>query len=180
METIAITPNQDDILCGSCYDTVNHMGNAKFGYIVAKHFNEYYTAVRKKGKMRVGKRILSEILASGAMFLKKDTSRDYWYIANIKVGKDKISHVLRIMKRAKEKRETATTSQKQPRRSPSPNHNYVDVWDLARQAHQQTTSLLQQQQEAAPATASIMSQIEPIMWPGPEQQDASRQQPTMC
>jgi hypothetical protein len=104
MESIAITPNQDDILCGSCYESLNHKGNAKFGRIVAKNFQEYYTAVSKMDKMLAAKGILSEIIASGAQFLKKDTSSRCWYIADVKVGKDKISHVLRIIERAKEKK----------------------------------------------------------------------------
>ena len=104
MESISIAPNQDDILRGSCCESLNHTGNAKFGNIVAKHFQEYYTAVSKMDKMLAAKAVLSEIIDSGAQFLKKDKYRHHWYIADVKVGKDKISHVLRIMKHAKEKK----------------------------------------------------------------------------
>ena len=178
MESIAITPNQDDILCGSCSHTFSHKGNEKFGLIVAKHFHEYFNAVSKKGKMRVAEAILFEVIDSGAQFLKKDKFRHYWYIPDVKVGKDKISHALRIMKRAKENRERARASQQQPR-PPSPNHNYADVSELDRQAQQQAPPLLQQQQAPAHAAASMMSRAEPIILPRPEQQNASSQQPTM-
>ena len=75
MESISIAPNQDDILRGSCCESLNHKGNAKFGRIVAKNFQEYYTAVSKMDKMLAAKGILSEIIASGAQFLKKDKYR---------------------------------------------------------------------------------------------------------
>ena len=163
MESIAVTPNQDDILCGNCYETISHEGNVKFAHIVAKHFHEYYTAVSKKGKMRILKAILYEIIDSGAQFLKKDTIRHYWYIVDVKVGKDKISHALRIMKRAKDIRERARVSQQ--KRPPSPNHNYGDVSEL--EAQQQATSLRQHQQATARASASIMSRVEAIILPRP-------------
>ena len=151
------------ILCGSCYETISHEGNVKFAHIVAKHFHEYYTAVSKKGKMRILKAILYEIIDSGAQFLKKDTIRHYWYIVDVKVGKDKISHALRIMKRAKDIRERARVSQQ--KRPPSPNHNYGDVSEL--EAQQQATSLRQHQQATARASASIMSRVEAIILPRP-------------
>ena len=126
--------------------------------------------------MQVAKAILFEIIDSGAQFLKKDKSRNYWYIADVKVGKDKISHVLRIMKRAKESRESARASQQEKRPS-SPNHSHGDVSEL--EAQQLATSPLQQQQATARAAASIMSLVEPIILPRPEHQYASNQQPTM-
>ena len=178
MESIAVTPNQDDILCGSCYETISHEGNVKFAHIVAKHFHEYYTAVSKKGKMRILKAILYEIIDSGAQFLKKDTIRHYWYIVDVKVGKDKISHALRIMKRVKENRERARASPQQKPGHPSSNQKYGDVSALDRQAQQQATPLHQHQQAAARAAVSIMCRVEPIILPRPDQ-DASSQQPTM-
>ena len=102
-------------------------------------------------KMLAAKGILSEIIASGAQFLKKDTSSRCWYIADVKVGKDKISHVLRIIERAKEKKGESSSQSAAAKASFShPNHSsHGDVSELDQQAQQKAASLLQQQQATA-------------------------------
>lgn len=175
-KSISFTPTSVDILCGYGYRAA-HPGNVRFKHIVATHFDEYCEAVSKTGKMRVSKAILNEILRSGARFLKKDDSRRLWHAAGLKAGKDKISHVLREMKRA---RDRATRQQDQSQQF-SPNG--IDVSKRGRQ-HQQATSQQGQQQLATAqaavcnmdAASSISSRSE--LTCRPEQRHASRQPPS--
>jgi hypothetical protein len=51
--------------------------------------------------MKVSRQIMKEVVAAGARFLKKNTGSHDWYVADIKVGKDKISHCLREIKNRK-------------------------------------------------------------------------------
>jgi hypothetical protein len=98
-----VTPTSCDVLCGAGYETSHHKGNEMFRMIVSKHFEEYYRATCKKAKIVVSRAILADLLSSGARFLKKDGSHNRWLVADIKVGKDKISHALRALKDAKKK-----------------------------------------------------------------------------
>lgn len=96
-----ITPRPCDILCGAGYETAQHHGNVVFRRIVNKHLDTYLAATCKKSKMKASRAILHEVFDTGARFLKKDSSRrpsGGWYVADIKVGKDKISHCLRLLK----------------------------------------------------------------------------------
>lgn len=96
-----VTPRPCDILCGAGYETAQHHGNVVFRRIVRKHLDAYLAATCKKSKMKASRAILHEVFDTGARFLKKDSSRrpsGGWYVADIKVGKDKISHCLRLLK----------------------------------------------------------------------------------
>ena len=94
-----VEPSRCDVLCGAGHETTYHPGNVKFRLVVAKHYPDYETAACKKGKMRVSRTILAEVLGTGARFLKKNPLQSTeWHVADIKVGKDKISHCLRSLK----------------------------------------------------------------------------------
>jgi hypothetical protein len=100
-----VDPTSSDILCGAGYDTCHHKGNEIFRLVLSKHFETYYHATNKISKIKASRAILSELVASGARFLKKDGNRDRWLVADIKVGKDKISHALRSLKEARQKKD---------------------------------------------------------------------------
>jgi hypothetical protein len=143
MERAAVvTPNQVDILCGLGQEAARHPGNASFRQIVLEHFDEYSKATSKTSKMKVSRAILRKIISSGARFLKKEDS--YWYVADVKVGKDKISHVLREMKRA--------MNRVRENRSSIP-HTTVRV--ESKLGRQQATIAQRQQQQAMTARAPV-------------------------
>ena len=156
--SIAVIPNQVDILCGVGHEATHHAGNVSFRQTVADHFDNYYDAVSKKSKMQVSKAIQCDILASGARFLKKDTSstsRGYWYVADSKVGRDKISHVLRDMKnmRETESGQAKPPSPQQDTQSGGPKLGRPQEQEVLR--HQPLATTLRQQQRAK-ATADVI------------------------
>ena len=101
------TRNDDDILCGSGSVTGRHPGNIKFfRKIVSEYFGEYFKASSKSDKMSVSRAILAEVLETGGRFLKRDTlNHQKWFVADINVGKDKISHALRLLKKVQQQGE---------------------------------------------------------------------------
>ena len=157
MEGIAVIPNQVDILCGVGHEAAHHAGNVSFRQTVAEHFDEYFEAVSKKSKMLVSKAIQHKIQETGARFLKKDTtsstSHAYWYVADFKVGRDKISHVLRDMKNLRE----LESGQAQPA-SPQDHNSGGSKLGRPRQQvlrHQPLATALRQQQHHVAATRAV-------------------------
>lgn len=109
MEKTYVVPTENDVLCGSGNDISQHRGNIRFRRIVASHYERFAVAVTKTEKMKVTRRIINEVLgeAPGVRFLKRHPIFQKWYGAELKVGKDKISHSLREIKMTKQA-ETAT------------------------------------------------------------------------
>jgi hypothetical protein len=95
-----VLPTDIDVLCGSGKGKAGHPGNRRFRCIVAKHCEKYVTAKTKAEKMKVSKHILLEVLANGARIIQKHPIHEEWYVADPKVGRDKISHCLRLIKAA--------------------------------------------------------------------------------
>jgi hypothetical protein len=96
-----VAPSEVDVLCGSGSTKAVHPGNKRFRLVVSQHYADYALAVSKTEKMKVSRRIMKEVVAAGARFLKKNTGSHAWHVADIKVGKDKISHCLREIKNRK-------------------------------------------------------------------------------
>ena len=95
-------PTDDDVLCGSGRVVLEHPGNVRFQQLVAQKYNEYLeTADSKVAKTRVTTETLREVVSTGGRFLKKHAIYDLWYVCSKqkKVGRDKISHLLRQMAR---------------------------------------------------------------------------------
>ena len=93
-----VLPTDVDVLCGSGSGKWDHPGNRRFRLIVANHCEKYVAAETKTEKMKVSKDILLEVLGCGARFLQKHPIYQEWYVGNAKVGRDKISHCLRVIK----------------------------------------------------------------------------------
>lgn len=98
-----VQPTDADVLCGSGSTKAVHPGNQRFRRIVSKHYSAYASALSKTEKMKVSRQIMREVISNGGRFLKKDTGSHDWYIADIKVGKDKTSHCLRGIKNKSKK-----------------------------------------------------------------------------
>jgi hypothetical protein len=95
-----VTPTKDDILCGSGNLKSIHPGNQQLKRIVLKYFAEYMAAETRREMMRISKLILLEVISRGARFLRKHPIFDEWYIQeDPKAARDKISHMLRDLKR---------------------------------------------------------------------------------
>ena len=95
-----VIPTNDDVLCGSGNMKSAHPGNQELKRIVLKHFTEYEAAKTRSEMMRISKRILLEVSSRGARFLRKHPIFDEWYIQeDPKAVRDKISHILRDLKR---------------------------------------------------------------------------------
>ena len=97
-----VLPTDVDVLCGSGSGKWDHPGNRRFRLIVANHCEKYVAAETKTEKMKVSRSILHEVISPGARFLQKHPIYQEWYIADLKVGRDKISHCLRVLVKAKE------------------------------------------------------------------------------
>jgi hypothetical protein len=70
-------------------------GNEAFLSSMQKYVDQYSRAASKKEKMRVSKAAYDELTMAGVRFLKKHPIYQYWYVADQKVGRDKIGHFLR-------------------------------------------------------------------------------------
>jgi hypothetical protein len=89
------TPTPFDVLCGSGIERVNQPGNELFTVCVLKYVEQYTNALTKKRKMLISKTAFDELTELGVRFLKKHPSHQYWYVADQKVGRDRIGHFLR-------------------------------------------------------------------------------------
>lgn len=95
-----VIPTNDDILCGSGNSKSTHPGNQQLKRIVLTHFAEYLAAETRREMMRISKLILMEVSSQGARFLRKHPIFDEWYVQeDPKAARDKISHMLRDLKR---------------------------------------------------------------------------------
>jgi hypothetical protein len=91
----ATTPTQFDVLCGTGIERVNQPGNELFTVCVLKYVQQYTQAQTKKHKMSISKAALDELTELGVRFLKKHPLHQRWYVADQKVGRDRIGHFLR-------------------------------------------------------------------------------------
>lgn len=89
------TPTPIDVLCGTGIERVNQPGNELFTVCVLKYVEQYKHAQTKKHKMLISKAALDELTELGVRFLKKHPSHQCWYVADQKVGRDRIGHFLR-------------------------------------------------------------------------------------
>lgn len=89
------TPTPFDVLCGTGIERANQPGNELFAQCVLKYVEPYASAESKKLKMQISKAAMDELMRSGVRFLKKHPVHQHWYVADEKVGRDRIGHFLR-------------------------------------------------------------------------------------
>ena len=90
-----VAPTSLDVLCGTGMERINHWGNELFATVVLKYVEKYERAQSKREKMAISKGALDELASKGVRFLKKHPVRQCWYVADSKVGRDRIGHFLR-------------------------------------------------------------------------------------
>jgi hypothetical protein len=88
-------PTPFDVLCGTGIERANQPGNELFAQCVLKYVEQYANAESKKLKMQISKAAMDELMRSGVRFLKKHPVHQHWYVADEKVGRDRIGHFLR-------------------------------------------------------------------------------------
>lgn len=96
--SIAIIPNEKDVLLGRGGFTNKHSGNIRFREIVAKEKDRYISLGNsKKEKKRFSEHIVSTVHSYGGRFLvKEDNNRNNnWIIADPKAARKKCSQALR-------------------------------------------------------------------------------------
>lgn len=94
-QSVPTTPTAMDVLCGAGMERFHQPGNEAFLSAMLKYVDQYSQAASKKEKMRVSKAAYDEVTMAGVRFLKKHPIYQYWYVADQKVGRDKIGHFLR-------------------------------------------------------------------------------------
>ena len=90
-----VAPTSLDVLCGTGMERINHWGNELFSTVVLTYVEKYERAQSKREKMAISKGALDELASKGVRFLKKDPVCQRWYVADSKVGRDRIGHFLR-------------------------------------------------------------------------------------
>lgn len=161
-------PTDEDVLCGSGRVVIEHPGNIRFQRLVSQKYPNYIEADSKNSKTRVTTEALFEVLSTGARFLKKHPIYNLWYIClkQKKVGRDKISHLLRQMSR----RPGSAPLQGHPQREYN-NHDqeqHQQVQNNHQQVPQQMPQLelnlqQQRQQRIVSDAGSIEEQIAPFI-----------------
>ena len=150
-----VLPTDIDVLCGSGKGKANHPGNRRFRCIVTKHCAKYVTAKTKAEKMKVSKTILLEVLRLGARIIQKHPIHEEWYVADPKVGRDKISHCLRLIKAATKRtdgRDLDTRMIQQPdnRQSVTLDNHQLPIAGVGDKSRQGSISVRQQHREQHP------------------------------
>ena len=108
-ETEPTTPTAFDILCGTGTERSDQHANELFSSVVYQYVGQYSRALSKKEKMQVSKAAYDAVIQSGIRFLKRHPIHQYWYVANNKVGRDKIGHFLRQHRSATLDNDSITT-----------------------------------------------------------------------
>jgi hypothetical protein len=85
-----IVPTSTDILCGRGRTHFSHPGNKQFREIVGKSLGAYLDASTRTQKSKIVKNITNEALEHGARFLKQERKSKVWYIAGLKLAREKV------------------------------------------------------------------------------------------
>jgi hypothetical protein len=88
-------PSERDILCGRGKAFVGNNGNKYFSDIVRKNLHRYVDAPKRLDKSRVVASVVSEILSSGARFVKQEKISGRWYQMNENQAHEKTGHAIR-------------------------------------------------------------------------------------
>lgn len=88
-------PTELDVMCGTGQEK-HHPGNKLFQLAVTPYVDTYANAKSKSEKIKITKAIMDLLNEKGVRFLKKSSVYQIWYVADQKVGRDKIGHFLRL------------------------------------------------------------------------------------
>jgi hypothetical protein len=88
-------PADTDILCGRGKAFANHPGNKNFSDTVRENLYRYVEAPKRLDKSAVVASVVSEILNSGARFVKQEKISRRWYQMNKDQAHEKTGHAIR-------------------------------------------------------------------------------------
>lgn len=150
MRPYQVIPERQDILCGSGERVNSHEGNQLFCQVLQRHYDIYARATSKPEKIEATRLVYNDVLSNGSRFLKREAIFDRWRLVERKAARDKISHCLRKMKRANERKKT-TRGPKEAARS---SYNGVNMKQMMHHQRDHPRSvLLAATKKAARATA---------------------------
>ena len=89
------TLQENDILCNRGKEAFNHEGNRKFRISIATHLQDYTKATDRPGRAKIIVVIISQLLQSGARFLKLQSKNGPWYELGLRDAQGKVAHTLR-------------------------------------------------------------------------------------
>jgi hypothetical protein len=89
-----IFPRSKDILFGRGSDCWNHNGNKKFRITIANNQEIYHSMSRRADKVKLVAKIVDDIQASGARFLKRIKDCNDWKEVDRKFCIEKVRNVV--------------------------------------------------------------------------------------
>jgi hypothetical protein len=84
-----------DVKCGRGRECFQHPGNSLLRIRVAAKLEEYQNQFNGKLKVIIVNSVISQFIAEGARFLKRDPSTKLWYDGGIKAAKERVGSAFR-------------------------------------------------------------------------------------
>ena len=110
-EPHATEPQIMDILCGRNKRCADSEGNARYRYCIERFRHKYASAMTKHDKTGVTREIYETLKATGARFLKFNSSLQVWEELSARAERDKVGHALRFANRGNRRDMPPTSAQ---------------------------------------------------------------------
>ncbi|KAI2491995.1 hypothetical protein MHU86_22580 [Fragilaria crotonensis] len=93
--TVFLTPRDIDVKCGRGRECFLHPGNSLLRVRVATKLAEYQNQTKVTLKANIVRSVISQFLAEGAKFLKRDRHTKLWYDGGIKAARERVGSAFR-------------------------------------------------------------------------------------
>ena len=97
IQSVIQQPNDDDIMCGRGKSHAKNKGNMKFIAMVRSNLERYQSAPKPIDRSIVVASLLSNLIESGARFIKQDGNTKQWFVMSDDQAHQKIGHSIRDM-----------------------------------------------------------------------------------
>ncbi|OEU11276.1 hypothetical protein FRACYDRAFT_246389 [Fragilariopsis cylindrus CCMP1102] len=104
--------HDDDIMCGRGKSHAKNKGNMKFIAMVRLNLERYQSAPKPIDRSIVVASLLSELIESGARFIKQDGNTKEWFVMSDDQAHQKIGHSIRDMIARSKKQESNRSKNK--------------------------------------------------------------------
>mmetsp|Transcript_16818 Transcript_16818/g.27289 ORF Transcript_16818/g.27289 Transcript_16818/m.27289 type:complete len:372 (-) Transcript_16818:318-1433(-) len=95
------SPSSSDILCGRGKAYSNHPGNKEFSAVIKNSLQRYVDASKRIDKSMVVASVVTQILESGARFVKQEKSSGRWFQMSEDQVHEKTGHAIRDLIKSK-------------------------------------------------------------------------------
>ena len=92
-----IIPSRNDVLFGKGKPVQYHLGNMRFGELLEKNVEQYFSTRRRKEKVAIVTAIIEEVKKGGGRFLRQDND-GIWEEVDSRTAFDRVGHGLRNRK----------------------------------------------------------------------------------